>query len=196
MESAEDSTAESEEPTDEASTDEYDKSADECDESGYGFGCSMDEFSNRDRIGRKYMGEKLAAMQRTGHIAEYYTMEHWKALRPSRRIANLIRSGQKPPSFPQTETCSQLDHDPSQCGCTTCHWCRQKNPELKVECSFCKAHWCRRCLQNRFAECLDECLAAADVWGCPTCRKICDCSAVGCQRARRGWVRTPLARCS
>lgn len=81
----------------------------------------------------------------------------------------------------------------------TCHWCRQKNLQLKMACSRCvsrcvSSHWCAGCLDNRFGENLLEIQGDID-WQCPICRGICNCSGPNCLRSRNKLLATgPVKR--
>ncbi|GAB2299949.1 hypothetical protein Dimus_033994 [Dionaea muscipula] len=59
--------------------------------------------------------------------------------------------------------------------------CRQKTRELTAECKNvrkykpCPMKYCHKCLRNRYAEDMPV-AAAKEVWHCPKCRDICNCS--------------------
>ncbi|CAG8484668.1 8497_t:CDS:2 [Diversispora eburnea] len=65
---------------------------------------------------------------------------------------------------------------------TTCHQCRQKTVEDKVQCtnaladgSLCKVMMDERCLIGRYGETLEEARESGE-WSCPKCRGVCNCS--------------------
>ncbi|KAF0433548.1 cylicin-1-like isoform x1 [Gigaspora margarita] len=65
---------------------------------------------------------------------------------------------------------------------TTCHQCRQKTIEEKVQCTnvldngtLCKVMMDERCLIGRYGETLEEARSSGE-WNCPKCRGVCNCS--------------------
>ncbi|KAL6077673.1 Cell division cycle-associated 7-like protein [Balamuthia mandrillaris] len=68
---------------------------------------------------------------------------------------------------------------------STCHQCRQKTIDPKVQCTnviktptgkrLCNIMFDARCLTLRYGQTLEEALAAPE-WICPKCRGICNCS--------------------
>ncbi|CAG8500696.1 13478_t:CDS:2 [Acaulospora morrowiae] len=65
---------------------------------------------------------------------------------------------------------------------TTCHQCRQKTIEEKVQCtnalengSLCKVMMDERCLIGRYGETLEDARKSGE-WNCPKCRGVCNCS--------------------
>ncbi|CAG8485032.1 6027_t:CDS:10 [Scutellospora calospora] len=65
---------------------------------------------------------------------------------------------------------------------TTCHQCRQKTIEDKVQCTnvlengtLCKVMMDERCLIGRYGETLEEARSSGE-WNCPKCRGVCNCS--------------------
>ena len=79
---------------------------------------------------------------------------------------------------------------------SSCHWCRQKTIDRKVQCSnpdcLSISTWCGSCLWNRHRE---DILSAIDdpEWLCPACLGECNCSLAGqfaCGMYRRGKSKT------
>ncbi|CAB5298915.1 unnamed protein product [Rhizophagus irregularis] len=65
---------------------------------------------------------------------------------------------------------------------TTCHQCRQKTIEEKVQCtniledgSLCKVMMDERCLLGRYGQTLQDARESGE-WNCPKCRDVCNCS--------------------
>ncbi|KAK8916702.1 hypothetical protein KSP39_PZI023024 [Platanthera zijinensis] len=64
---------------------------------------------------------------------------------------------------------------------TTCHQCRQKTMDFAASCKGtkrekpCPINFCHKCLLNRYGEKAEE-VSALDVWSCPKCRGLCNCS--------------------
>ncbi|CAG8679915.1 6026_t:CDS:2 [Funneliformis mosseae] len=65
---------------------------------------------------------------------------------------------------------------------TTCHQCRQKTIEDKVQCtnvlqdgSLCKVMMDERCLVGRYGQTLQDARESGE-WSCPKCRDVCNCS--------------------
>jgi hypothetical protein len=70
-----------------------------------------------------------------------------------------------------------------------CHQCRQKSLGLRTACACCSRAFCGDCLAVRYGESLLE-VQADPTWVCPFCRGICNCSALGCTRAKARWGST------
>ena len=74
---------------------------------------------------------------------------------------------------------------------STCHQCRQKTMDDKVQCTgeaagagkggrggegrLCTVRFCRTCLKNRYGEDVDA-ARQTGTWRCPVCRDVCNCS--------------------
>ncbi|GES77674.1 hypothetical protein GLOIN_2v1633941 [Rhizophagus clarus] len=65
---------------------------------------------------------------------------------------------------------------------TTCHQCRQKTIEEKVQCtniledgSLCRVMMDERCLLGRYGQTLQDARESGE-WNCPKCRDVCNCS--------------------
>lgn len=56
-----------------------------------------------------------------------------------------------------------------------------------LACTGCRLHFCGSCLFNRFGWNIDQLRPDREPgWLCPVCMGVCDCSGLGCVRARRG----------
>jgi len=101
------------------------------------------------------------------------------------------------PSARGSKVLCKAVHPESCRACVTCHFCRQKTVDAKTRCACelggarhqpggaMRGAWCGSCLALRMGERLADALADPD-WRCPCCRDLCNCSGVGCLRARRG----------
>ncbi|PRW59310.1 Cell division cycle-associated 7 [Chlorella sorokiniana] len=155
------------------------------------------QLAKRSRMGPRLL-ELRDTQRRSGLPIEKYGLAHVYTLGTARHVWE-----------PEArQWCKDIhrkrdrDGRPIRCTqCTTCHWCRQKTPQVKTECSACHANRdnvyggpyagviCGNCLWTRFGENLRE-VRDDENWLCPACRQICNCSANNCVRNKNGWVPT------